>query len=298
MTSEVDEQLERLMSPRVLRLLIELEERGGVGAAARAVKMTQPSASRSLAALEKQLGFTLVRRTRLGSTLTSEGAAIVGQAREVLAEYRQLDALARSLGGSVNSGIRIATSRTVGEHLVPRWIPQLSGALPGLSVSFHVDNSRAVIDEVLRGEAPLGFIETPQRPAGVASRVIGSDRLVIIAPPESELPRNLGWRPLRRLHLVEREPGSGTRATLDEHAKHRAAPAAQFDSNTAIVQAVAAGVGPAVLSELAVQDAIREGKVRKIDWEEDAPTRSLRAIWSTELGLSEAAARVLDAVRN
>lgn len=282
-------------SPRTLRLLIELEQRGGIGAAARAIGMSQPSASRELAALERDLGFPLVTRTRLGSTLTSRGAAFVTQAREILREYSTLARLATSLSGG-EATIRLAASRTVGEHLVPRWMPRLSAALPELSVSFHVDNSSAVIDEILRGETPLGFVETPHLPAGITSRVISTDRLVIIAPAASELPNNLGWRHLRRLHLVEREPGSGTRATLDEYAERRADPVAQFDSNTAIVQAVAAGVGPAVLSELAVRGAVREGAVRQIEWAEGAPTRSLRAIWSSEHGLSETAARVLDAV--
>src|SRR5690625_514906 len=96
MTLEGCANLERLLPPRVLRLLVELEERGGVGAAARIVGMTQPSASRALAALERELGYALLRRTPLGSTLTSEGAALVGQARDVLAHYTRLLDLARN----------------------------------------------------------------------------------------------------------------------------------------------------------------------------------------------------------
>jgi len=288
------ESLERLLSIRVLRLLIELEERGGVGLAARAIGMTQPSASRALAALEAELGYVLVRRTPLGSTLTSEGGVLAGQAREVLAEYDRLEGLAQNFSSEIPADIRLAASRTVGEHLVPSWLTQIARELPQVRVSFHVDNSQAVIAEVLGGDAPLGFVETPQLPAGIESSVLAHDRLVVIAPPDSELGATVSAPELATVGLVEREPGSGTRALLDEVLPDRARPVAQFDSNTAIVQAVAAGLGPAVLSELAVAEAVRGGKVREIEWTDCPAPRPLRAIWSGEL--SQAARRVLQVI--
>lgn len=287
-------KLERLLSARVLRFLVELEDRGGVGLAARAIGMTQPSASRALAALEAELGYVLVRRTPLGSTLTSQGAALVGQAREVLAGYDRLTGLARNFSSQIPADLRLAASRTVGEHLVPGWLAQIARELPQVRVSFHVDNSQAVIGEVLAGDAPLGFVETSHLPRGINGSVLTEDQLVVIAPLDSEFPQTVGVPELVRVGLVEREPGSGTRAVLDELSPKRAQPVAQFDSNTAIVQAVAAGLGPAVLSELAVSEAVRGRKVRQLEWRDGPPKRPLRAIWSGEL--SPGARRVLSVI--
>lgn len=340
LSSDADDVLERLLSPRVLRFLLELEERGGVGAAARVVGMTQPTASRALASIERELGYALVRRTPLGSTLTSQGAAVVGQARAVLAEYGQLHKLARSFDGQATTDLHLAASRTVGEHLVPQWLGAFARELPELRVSFHVDNSEAVIADVVSGQAPLGFVETPDLPATVHSEVLTHDRLVVIAPPgagmvaasvdggtaplkadrftsptndePSETPvaaaraNAITLADLGEVALVEREPGSGTRAMLDQLLPQRPSAIAQFDSNTAIVQAVAAGVGPAVLSELAVQEAVRTGKVREMEWLEAPPLRPLHAIWAAsgnfpqirEAGqLPQPAAKILDVIR-
>lgn len=288
--------LERVLPPRVLRLLVELEERGGVGSAARALQMSQPSASRAITAVEAALGFELVRRTRLGSTLTSEGGAIVSAARGVLENYDALVALARSLDVRDATAIRLAASRTVGEHLVPTWLGNLAREMPDLRVVFHVDNSAAVISEVLAGQAPLGFVETPALPAEVEHRELLRDRLIAIAPLDTDVPEMIDLEVLSQLPLVEREPGSGTRAMLDELVPERAEASAQFDSNTAIVQAVVAGVGPAVLSEFAVRDAVLAGKVRALSWAIAPPSRPLRAIWRADVGLSDLGRRVLRVV--
>jgi len=319
-----DYALARLLPPRVLHFLLELEERGGVGAAARVVGMTQPTASRALASIERELGYALVRRTPLGSTLTSQGAAVVGQARAVLAEYDQLHKLARSFDGQATTDLQLAASRTVGEHLVPQWLGAFARELPELRVSFHVDNSEAVIADVVSGQAPLGFVETPDLPATVHSEVLAHDRLVMIAPPTDDKftpPKDdrpsetalaagrasaITLADLGEIALVEREPGSGTRAMLDQLLPQRPSAIAQFDSNTAIVQAVAAGVGPAVLSELAVQEAVRTGKVCEMEWLEAPPLRPLHAIWAARgkfprtggAGqLPQPAAKILDVIR-
>src|SRR5699024_12433914 len=87
---------ERVMTPRLLQILIAVEDLGGVGAAARAHSLPQPSASRAIAAAEEHLGYPLVHRTPLGSSLTSEGTALANQARAVLSEYQNLENLARN----------------------------------------------------------------------------------------------------------------------------------------------------------------------------------------------------------
>lgn len=55
---------------RELEVLVEIEEQGGISAAARHLRMAQPNASRAISGLEAQLGLVLVRRTSRGAELT------------------------------------------------------------------------------------------------------------------------------------------------------------------------------------------------------------------------------------
>jgi len=59
----------------------------------------------------------------------------------------------------------------------------------------------------------------------------------------------------------------------------RATPVAQLSSNAAIVAAVAAGLGPAVLSNHAVRGALMDGRVLAVPVEGGPIERELRAVW-------------------
>ena len=100
--------LDRSLTPAVLRLLVLVEDLGGVGAAARACGVSQPSASRALAGVEGRLGCLLLRRTALGSSLTPEGLALAAQARLVLKAYDQLESLAHDLSRGTPGHVRLA----------------------------------------------------------------------------------------------------------------------------------------------------------------------------------------------
>lgn len=289
--------LDRALTPTALRLLVAVDELGGLGAAARACAMTQPAVSRRIALLEKALGYRLVNRTHLGSVLTERGQALVIEARAVLEAHDGLLRTALALADGGSELLQLAASRTVGEQLVPQWLHALSVADPGRRVSFRVGNSQRVIELVRSGTVPLGFVELPNPPVGLRSEVLRHDRLVVVPAGHPWAGGSVTTAQVAAEQLVEREAGSGTRAMLDVLMPARSAPVAEFDSNTAILGAVAAGVGPAVLSELAAATQPHGGRVITVPWQEPSPQRPLRAVWTGEEDSKRVAAMVLPVVR-
>lgn len=251
-----------------------------MGAAARALGMSQANVSRTIAGLERHLNYALVERTHAGSELTPQGLALVAQARSVLAEQERLARLADALGADGPARLELAASRTIGEHLVPGWLGLQAARAPETWVSFTFDNSANVARLVRTGQVPLGFLEDPRAPEDLASQELCRDQLTVVVPPGHAWAGALvmPWD-VARVPLVEREQGSGTRATLDRVIPQRARPAAELDSNAAIVAAVAAGVGPAVLSRLAVSRAIEAGEVAEAVWGGPELARPLLAVW-------------------
>lgn len=69
---------------RVVRYFVEVAEHGHFGRAAEALHITQPSLSRQIRRLEKQLGTTLLQRTSRGSHLTDAGRAFLTHAKVIL----------------------------------------------------------------------------------------------------------------------------------------------------------------------------------------------------------------------
>ncbi|WP_091697629.1 LysR family transcriptional regulator [Micrococcus terreus] len=283
--------LARWVQIPTLRLLVSIADEGSLGAGARAQRVAQSNASRSIALMERRLGYPLLVRSPQGSALTTEGALTVEWARTVLSAVDQMDAAVAALTATAPSGgelFRVGASMTVAEYLVPEWISQLTHTHPGVHPVLEISNSRDVIAKVRQGAVPLGFVETPEIPGDVRSTLVRHDQLVVVVAPGhpwADRGGALSLDELARTPLVEREAGSGTRAAYEAvlaarlPGTVRAEPVAELNGNAAILNSVAAGLGPAVLSELAVRQVLQDGRLLRVPVAGGELGRELRAVW-------------------
>lgn len=268
-----------------LGLLVAVADHGGLSAGARAVGMAQPNASRSMARLERHLGLTLLVRSTTGATLTPAGLLVVDWSRQVLESATSLTSGAAALRGTGAEAITVSASQTVAEHLLPVWLSRLRAQQADISVKVLVHNTTEVVADVLHGRCSVGFVEGPGAPPGVHHLVVSHDELVLVVAPDHPWARRrtpVSASELGSTALITREPGSGTRVTLD-HALGDAgpiAPALELPSNAAVRVSVVSGSSPAVLSRLAVESAIVAGKLCEVALTGLDLRRSLRAIWT------------------
>jgi DNA-binding transcriptional LysR family regulator len=272
------------LSPRTpdlagLDLLVAIADQGGISAASRQLMISQPTASERLRVLEARLGLTLVRRGRTGSALTAEGTAVVDWARPVLAAAGELVDGTALLRGERRTRLAVSASLTVAEHLVPRWLVGLAGRAPEVSVSLRMGNSSDVAAAVRAGTADLGFVEGVRAPYGLRSRTVCHDELVLIVAPGHPWARRghpVSPADLEQTLVVMREFGSGTREVLEQWMTatgHEPHPGVVLASTTAIVQAVLGGVGPAVVSALAVREELTGDRLVRIPLSVDTGTQ-------------------------
>ncbi len=283
-----------------LRLLVLVGELGSIGRAAAKLGIAQPSASKRLATLERRFGLALVDRTRRGSALTPDGRVVTAGARRVLDELNVLVTGAEALRSRREAELRVAASLTVAEHLAPGWIGELRRARPELYVGLMVTNSSIVCDLVKSGEVDLGFVESPTVPKDLNARRVSTDRLAVVVPPSHPWTRRR--RPLTAADLAEtplvvREHGSGTRETLERALRQakvgEVQPIAELGSTTAVRSAVVEGAGPAVLSVLAVDSDLVEGRLVEVTVDGLDLRRQLRAVWPAGRRLIGSAAELL-----
>lgn len=200
--------------------------------------------------------------------------------------------------------LRIVSSLTVAEALLPRWLRELRSREPGLRVALTVANSTEVARVLATdGAVALGFIEGPSVPAGLTSRVVGHDRLVlVVAPghPWANRTAPVTAPELARTPLVVREAGSGTRETLDHALRHleRVAPRVALGSNAAVKGAAIAGEDAAVLSRYAVEMELIAGRLIAVPLAVTGLHRKLHAVWPRGRRLAGAAEVLLRVARD
>ncbi|MFG1998042.1 LysR family transcriptional regulator [Spirillospora sp. NPDC048911] len=268
-----------------LELLLAVVRLGSLGRAADELGITQPAASGRIKSMERQLGVSLLERSPRGSRPTKAGSLVAEWAQQVMDAAHALDAGVEALREHRDSRLRVAASMTIAEYLVPGWLLALRQALPETAVTLRAANSAAVAEQVLAGEADLGFVEGANIPEGLGGSVLTTDRLLVVvspAHPWARRRRGVAATELAATPLLLREEGSGTREVIDRALGPyggTAPPLLQLGSTTALKAAAVSGAGPAAVSELAVAEELSDGRLIAVPVPELDLSRPLRAVW-------------------
>lgn len=244
-----------------LRVFASVAEQGGFSRAAAVLRLSQPAVSKSVGELERQTGVPLFERAGRASRLTSAGALLFARARELFAVEQSAEEELRALRGLEQGVLRIGASTTVATYLLPGVLARFRAAHPGVTLRVASANTRAIARALTERRLDVALVEGPVSDARLESLPWREDELVVIAPPGHRVAarRSVSLADLTRESFIVREPGSGTRKVAEQVLAERGIElrvAMQLASTEAIKQAVAAGLGLAIVSRFAVADQV------------------------------------------
>lgn len=257
------------MTLEQLRIFVGVAEREHVTAAARALNVTQSAASAAIAALEERHAIKLFDRVGRGIRLTEAGRAFLEEARGVLARAAAAELLLEEFGGLRRGSLRVMASQTIAAYWLPAILALFRERYPGIAVNLSIGNTEQTAHLIHEGEADIGIVEGRVDDPMLAHWPLGEDRLMLVAAPHvASQPIDAAW--LQRARWVMREPGSGTRSTLNENLRLLGVDPATLDvalvlpSNESARTAVEVGAGIAALSSLVVVPAINAGRLQAL----------------------------------
>lgn len=244
-----------------LRTFLAVAESASVRSAAERLVVSQPSVSAAVASLERELGVALVARQGRGLRVTPAGAAFAARVRESLGLLDLAVRSAQSLEAPGRGIVRVMTVTTAAERLIPPLLAVFRHQHPDAGVAVQVGN-RTMVWEALRDHvADLAIAGRPPVAAPLQVLATAPNQLVLVGPPIGR-----GAVPVATLAdqtWLLREAGSGTRDAADQLLADLgiSPPTMMLGSNGAVEQAVAAGLGIALISLDAVADRIATGTV-------------------------------------
>lgn len=197
--------------------------------------------------LEDQIGLPLVEQIGKRMCLTDAGQELRGRASRIAAEMSELNAAMDQFRGLERGVLRLAVVSTA-SYFLPEIIAGFSKLYPGVRISLQVVNREAVLAALADNRADLAIAGQPPDSANVAARHFMDNPLVVIAPPSHPraAAKHISLQSLAEETLVLREPGSGTRRTVERYlCEHGITyrPGCELSNNEAIKQAVKAGLG-------------------------------------------------------
>ncbi len=199
------------MELRQLRSFVVVAEELNVGRAAVRLHLTQPSLSRQIAALERDLGVELFARVRKRFVLTATGATFLAEAQDLLRRSDEaVRAAQRTQRGELGT-LRLWFVQSATFEALPRLLGTFRAAYPEVVLELESMTTLRQTEALRDGRIDVGLLR-PNAPAvgapaagvaivrmapGLESRVVSSDPVVVALPARHRLARR------KRLRLEE-----------------------------------------------------------------------------------------------
>lgn len=158
------------------------------GRAAERLHLAQPYLSRTIRALEEDLGAPLFRRTTRRVELTEAGAALVQRARRMTALEQDARAAVTAAHEGRSGRVRVAFAGPSAHAVVGTLARAVRERHPLVDLEFFSGRyGTSAVADVVNHDCDLAIAQFTESPVGVASREIGADRCVVAVPADHRL---------------------------------------------------------------------------------------------------------------
>jgi len=156
-----------------LRYFLSVADHGSTLAAGRAMRVSQTTVARRIAALEEALGHPLFEKRQAGYVLTPDGEALLGRARQVEAAASGFEEASAALARDSSGTVRITTQEIFANTLLGPMLRELHERHPDIVI--ELDTQQELL-ELGEGQADIALRSTAQEPpAGTVGRRICVD---------------------------------------------------------------------------------------------------------------------------
>jgi DNA-binding transcriptional LysR family regulator len=255
-----------------LRLFYRAVQIGSFSKTAEDLAISQPAVSTQIRELETFLDLKLFERSGKTLKLTQAGEVVFRYAQEIFALTREMEKSLQNLKGLMSGYLRLISSTTVGECILPTALGHFNRAFPGIELEVQITNTSHVLEQVLSRQFDLGFIgEDPNVPELIISPFYADNIVLFVSANHRLAGRNeLDIEAISDLAFITREQGSATRRTAEKALLElglQPKVAMELGSNEAVKRAVSAGLGIGMLSQASLLPEIKAGmlKILKIE---------------------------------
>jgi len=285
------------MNIKQLEIFVNIVSSGSFSKGAEATFITQSTASQHIAALESLCGVKLLDRTSRGAMLTEAGKIMLIKAQQVLMALKETEQAILQFSQADGVELSVGGSTIPGTYLLPKAIAALRASDPGINVTVEIGDSSEILAKLINGHIEIGVVGTVADNKQFTSEELGHDLILLVACKGHAWSGRAVVQPVElcTVPIVMREKGSGTNdvvaTALRQHGvkTEELKVSATISSSEAIKQAVLADCGLAFVSELAVREELKQGKLVAINLAGLTITRSFSLVQRRGRTLSPAA---------
>lgn len=214
------------MDFKELNYVLAIAKYQNITKAAEALYITQPTLTKFLQNLEKDMGQKLFKRLGNRFVLTYAGERYTAKAAEILNLKKELDQEMGDLVRNNAGSLKIAFPTMRGTYMLPCTLPIFNSLYPNVKLDILEAHSSQLEGMLLNGEADLAFFNLPVKSPNVDYEIISHEEVLLVMAAGHPLARSgvkrgdckYPWMDLNRLKdepMILQIPGQRTRQTVD-----------------------------------------------------------------------------------
>lgn len=254
------------MNITTLRVFCDVVLHQSFSRGASANEVSQSAATQSIHRLEKQVGTTLIDRSKRPFVLTPEGQLCYEAFREILETYDNVVALIKSPHDDVRGQVRVGAIYSVGLHEMSRCMKDFMRNFPKAKIRLEFMHPRRIYQAVLNSEIDLGLVSYPMASQEIDVIPLRFEKMVLVCPPNHSLVGTLVVEPemLAGCDYIAFERNLIIRKELDRFFRQQDLNihiVMEFDNIETIKQAIESEIGVSILPAPTVRNEVEQGKL-------------------------------------
>ncbi len=256
-------------SLRQLRAFAAVARHHSFSRAAAELHVTPSAISLQIKELEQAVGLALFGRSGRAAALTRAGQLLLVDVSRALLALKDADDTLTRLRGAESGVVTIGIVSNA-NYFMPRLLARFQAAHPNVELRVSLGNRQQLMRQLAEREIDLGVMGEPPAEFETRYDLLAPQPFGILASPEHPfvIERQIPAATLSGQAFLVREPGSGTRAAMDEFfASVPVLPSRimELTSNETIKQSVIANMGLAFLSFHTATAELQSGQLVALD---------------------------------
>jgi DNA-binding transcriptional LysR family regulator len=261
-----------------LLIFTHVARHGSITKAAEELHLTQPAVSIQLKNFQQQFDIPLTELVGRKIFITDFGREIVRAAEVIISEMERIQFRSKLHKGILAGKIKISVVST-GKYIMPYFLSDFLKLHPNIELQMDVTNKSKVLENLEKNEVDFSLVSVIPENIGLEQLPLLKNKLVLVGKRNEMKDQKPSIKIFNTLPLIFREPGSGTRHTVEAFLqKHniRHIKSMELTSNEAVKQAVIAGLGYSILPLIGIKNELLLNQLEVID----VPKMKLESEWN------------------
>ena len=274
------------MEDHKLKVFCTVAETKSFSKTSQIIHLTQSAVSLKIQALEKLYETKLFYRSSSSINLTSSGEVLYSFAKNILAQYSELEKEIGEITGLIKGSITIGASTTIGNYLLPSVVFNFKKTHPKIQIDILIGNTNRVLDLLNSGVIEFGLVEGDTTRSNIKVEAFLTDELVFILPAMHPLAKkkSISILEIMKEPFIIREEGSGTRQIIEKYLALHGIKISDMHivlvlgGTEAIKESVEHGMGISIVSRWAVRKEVQFGTLEYITAKDDPILRDFSLV--------------------